>query len=105
MQVSCPKAQLEGLPEESILPCGDTNASEKPSRSKKLWRGGSQKMYHSTFGQKKKMNYREKKKQRKYKCSGRQLMMEVVKKAPPWESRATRSQLQGKKEGKKKKSD
>lgn len=32
-------------------------------------------------------------------------MMEVVKKAPPWESRATRSQLQGKKEGKKKKSD
>lgn len=43
MQVSCPIAQLEGLPEESILPCGDTNASEKPSRNKKkkLWRGVS----------------------------------------------------------------
>lgn len=30
---------------------------------------------------------------------------EVVEKAPPWKSRATRSQLQGKKEEKKKKSD
>lgn len=33
--MSYPKAQLRGLPVGSVLPCGDTNPSEKRSRSRK----------------------------------------------------------------------